>query len=183
MGTCTSTITVDAAPPTIIGEAKPPQFWPPNHKYLSVDLQTCMEKITDPCNPNLTAAQIVNDPSFKITYVGSDEPNSIIGSGNTTNDIYQTGSHTVKLRPERTGASKAWADDFKGRIYHVGIGYTNAGGAATTFDCRYGVPHDQGANAIAQVTTQPGLRSLYPVDTLILAAGLALLAPARRGLP
>jgi hypothetical protein len=113
-----------------------------------VDLKTCIGKIVDACNPSLTPDQI--DSALNIVYVGSDEPNSGGGSGNISSDIVKAGPHIVNLRAERDGTKD-------GRVYHVGITYTNPQGSATTYDCRYGVPHDNsGSKAVDSWTYPPG---------------------------
>jgi hypothetical protein len=138
--TCVSTVTVDAAPPTQVLEDDVPQFWPPNNKFVTVDLKTCVEHVHDPCNTTLTAEQIVSDSSFNVVQVGADEPNS--AGPKDKDDVYKIDHRTVAMRVSRLGTGN-------GRVYHVGITYQNAEGAQTQYDCRYGVPHDQsGAAAV-----------------------------------
>jgi len=116
-----------------------------------------MQRIFDPCNPSLKAAQIAADPSFHIDYVGSDEAAD-------EGDIQPVGPHSISLRIERSGTSLA------GHTYHVGSSYTNEVGAKTSFDCRFGVPHDMGEHAVAQdrwtapagSPDNPGSVTFYP---------------------
>jgi hypothetical protein len=119
-----------AGPPaTELRQVHVPELWPPRHETLTVDVVDCLEQVQNPCDPAITAADVIADPSFTITFVGSDPPGG---------EIETVGPHTVALVPERAG------DDRDGRTFHVGVSYTNPWKVTTAVDCRWVVPHDQG---------------------------------------
>jgi hypothetical protein len=119
------------APATELAQTTVPDLWPPRHETVTLDVAECLEHIDDPCDPELTAGEVVTAPGFKITSVSSDPPGG---------DIEQLGPHTVALVPERPGDSVASG----GRTFHVGVSYENPWKVTTTVDCRWVVPHDQG---------------------------------------
>jgi hypothetical protein len=132
---CTTMVTVeDTIPPVITSvSANPNTLWPPNHKFVTVQVSAV---VTDACGPT----------TWKITGVSSSEPVKSKGKGkgvkgkdgNTSPDWIITGDHTVKLRAERSGKGN-------GRVYTISVQATDAAGnlsavATTTVT----VPHDQG---------------------------------------
>jgi hypothetical protein len=119
-------------PATTVEQLQVPQYWPPDHRVEQVKLESCMELVFDPCNPSLTAADIVASPSFQVDYAGADEAFDPA-------DITVTAPDTVSFVVERNGAGS-------GRTYHVGASYTNELGVLSRFECRFAVPHDQGAH-------------------------------------
>jgi hypothetical protein len=119
----------EGPPATQLGQVHVPELWPPRRETLTIDLVDCLEQVYDPCDSNLTAAEVVADPRFTITSVGSDPAGG---------EIEKVGPHTVALVPERSGT------DVGGRTFHVGISYTNDWDVETALDCRWVVPHDQG---------------------------------------
>jgi hypothetical protein len=126
--TCTFTVNVEAdtEPPVITAAyATPAMIWPPNHKW--VDVQIGLE-LEDDCDA---------EPVYWIMGVTSNEPVNGKGDGNTAPDWMITGEHTLKLRAERAGGGSS-------RIYTIAIRAADASGntADTTVDVV--VPHDQG---------------------------------------
>jgi hypothetical protein len=122
--------------PLSLAQESVPQLWPPNGRSVTIDLASCLDRVFDGCTPGLTASDVVSSPSFHLDYVGADE-------AVTADDIHAAGAHAVELRVARDGAQD-------GRIYHAGASYTDRWGYKATIDCRFGVPHDQGAHAVAQ---------------------------------
>jgi hypothetical protein len=119
-------------PATTVKQLHVSQFWPPDHRVVQVHLQSCMESVSDPCNPSLTAADIVASPSFHVDYAGADEPAD-------PDDLSVAAPDLVSFVVERDGAGS-------GRTYHVGASYTNELGVVSRFECSFAVPHDQGAH-------------------------------------
>jgi hypothetical protein len=132
-GSCTTEVIVDPAPPTAIGD-KMVTLWPPNHNYLTFDLRSCISSVTDTCNQGVTPDGVA--VSATILAYGADEPQSVIGSGNTNGDLILRPDNTFLVRPERSGT-------INGRVFSIWFQYLNAEGAASTALCQIGVPHDQ----------------------------------------
>jgi hypothetical protein len=119
-------------PATDIAQTAVPSFWPPDGRVVTVDVVSCMQSISDACDPSLTAAEIVAAPSFRIDAVGSDDAGG---------EIAVTGPHSVSFRVTRSGTEPA------GRSYVVDASYVNELGVTSAFECRFHVPHDRGAHA------------------------------------
>lgn len=133
VGSCTTEVEVLAAPPTVLAETSVPQFPNLSNSYLSVDLKTCISRVETSCE-TVTPAQ-VND-ALVIEYVGSDEPQSKLAG----DDIIASGPHSVRLRAQHGPGD--------GRVYTVGIRYTNPEGALTRYACKYGVPTSRTGTAV-----------------------------------
>lgn len=130
---CTSTIqVVDTTP----GEVKvhPPQpLWPPNHKYVTLDLiEDCGVMLRDLCGGMLDP--VISAPT--ITCVTSDEPENSHSDGSTVQDIVIVDATTVKLRAERQGMGD-------GRVYNVHFQVQDGSGNVSEGVCPIKVPHDQ----------------------------------------
>lgn len=135
---CTGLVTVQDVTPPVVVQGPPTVLWPPNHRYVSFSLESCIESITDNCDGTISAG------SAQISRVTSDEPDDVGGGGdgNTENDIVITGATTVDLRAERQGGGD-------GRVYEVQFTVQDAAGNVTRGSCPVEVPHDQsGAAAI-----------------------------------
>lgn len=115
----------DHEPPEITCE--PIELWPPNHQYVTVDLEDCITDV-DECDPHWRA---------KIKWVSSDEPENGQGDGNTTNDIVCVDNDTVRLRAERQGPGD-------GRVYKIRFEAKDHKNNKKDFTCEVFVPHDQG---------------------------------------
>jgi hypothetical protein len=135
---CTGLVTVQDVTPPVVVQGPPTVLWPPNHRYVSFSLESCIESITDQCDGTISAG------SAQISRVTSDEPDDVGGGGdgNTENDMVITGATTVDLRAERQGGGD-------GRVYEVQFTVQDAAGNVTRGSCPVQVPHDQsGAAAI-----------------------------------
>ena len=107
---CSTTVTVvDTNPPVILRAAASPNvLWPPNHKFVKVNVTA---NVTDTCNA----------ASWKIVKVQSNERGHATGSGHTAPDWQILDDHTLNLRAERAGSGK-------GRIYTVTLQAQDAAG-------------------------------------------------------
>ena len=115
----------DHEPPKITCE--PIELWPPNHQYVTVDLQDCITDV-DECDPHWSA---------RILWVSSDEPENGQGDGNTDDDIVCVDHDTVRLRAERQGPGD-------GRVYEIRFEAKDHKNNKKDFTCEVFVPHDQG---------------------------------------
>lgn len=125
--TCEFTVTVDAdtEPPVIIGaRATPGLLWPPNHKWVDVQITVDAEDACDPA------------PVCFIVDVTSNEPVNGLGDGDTEPD-WLIGDVGLKLRAERSGTGS-------GRIYSVLVRCEDASGNSTDTTVEVRVPHDRG---------------------------------------
>ena len=100
----------DTTPPEITVASEPIVLWPPNHKYVTVDINQCVTAVSDNCNSTLSVNDVV------ITQVSSDEPEDAPGNGDgkTTTDIVIDDCQTVQIRRERQGGGN-------GRVYTMQI--------------------------------------------------------------
>ncbi|QNA44166.1 Ig-like domain-containing protein [Lacibacter sediminis] len=140
----TFSITVsDNELPTIISvTASPSSLWPPNHKMKTVTLTT---ESTDNCGK----------PDCKIIGVISNEPEVGTGDGDLPNDWLITGSNTVELRAERSGAGN-------GRIYDIFVECTDASGNKATSKTQVIVAHN---------ITAPQSGASYKIGSTVSFAG------------
>jgi|ERR1051325_58352 hypothetical protein len=124
---CFTTVTVvDTTPPVITSVSTTPKvLWPPNHKLITVHVRA---EVTDTCDPH---------PTWRILSVTSSEAVNAHGTGHTSPDWLITDAHTVKLRAERSGKSKA------GRVYTITVQASDASGnLSTPATVTVTVPHD-----------------------------------------
>ena len=128
--TCSFTVTVEAAPPPVIVDvtASPNVLWPPNHKWVDIDISTELE---NSCELPV---------SCTIVDVTSNESANGKGDGNTEPDWVITGDGTVRLRAERSGNGG-------GRVYTVRVRCENEAGEGSEQTVDVVVPHDQGGHA------------------------------------
>jgi CSLREA domain-containing protein len=112
------------APDCSHATASPNLLWPPNHKFVPI-------QITGVTNPGGGPVTIT------VTSIFQDEPVHSPGSGNTGPDGTGVGSSTASVRAERDGGGD-------GRVYHISFTATNASGGSCTGAVTVGVPHDQG---------------------------------------
>jgi hypothetical protein len=116
---CNSVVKVqDTTPPIITSvSASPRTLWPPNHKFVPVQVSVAA---TDICDLS---------PICTVTSVASSEPPTGGGSGNTSPDFQITGPLGVALRAERAGTGN-------GRTYTLAVRCVdhsnNISGLATT---------------------------------------------------
>jgi hypothetical protein len=115
----------DTTPPVIVNAAATPGLlWPPNHKWVNVEITATVSDDQDPA------------PSFRIVSVTSNEPENGLGDGDVSPDWDVTGDHTLKLRAERSGLGN-------GRVYTVRIEARDAAGNTATADVLVKVPHSK----------------------------------------
>jgi YVTN family beta-propeller protein len=122
--TGSTVVTVLFPPPNCSNAvASPNLLWPPNHKFVSIQISGIV-------NPAPGAVTI------SVTSIFQDEPVQSPGSGNTSPDATGVGTSTPSVRAERDG-------DGDGRVYHIAFTATGASGSCTG-SVTVGVPHDQG---------------------------------------
>lgn len=103
-------------------------LWPPNHKFVPIELIGVMDPDGDPV-------------VVTINSIFQDEPINAPGSGNTSPDGQGVGTSTAQVRAERS-------DDGNGRVYHIGFSADDGRGGTCTGEVLVGVPHNQGQEAI-----------------------------------
>lgn len=125
--TCTQTINVvDTTAPVIDSlTASPNVLWPPNHKFIPVNLTV---SVTDNCDPA---------PTCEILSVSSNEAINGLGDGNTAPDWVVTGDLSLNLRAERSGKGS-------GRVYTITVECTDACENSSMETVDVTVPHDKG---------------------------------------
>jgi hypothetical protein len=101
-------------------------IWPPNHKFVSVDILG----VTDPDGDQV---DITIDSIFQ------DEPVDTFGDGAFAPDGQGIGTATAAVRGERNGSKKVPGN---GRFYHVGFTAADGYGASCTDSVAVSVPHD-----------------------------------------
>lgn len=141
--TCTSTagpscsfnVTVrDTQAPEITTNG-PVTLWPPNHKYQTFNVNALVAGVVDNCDTGVGVGGV------RITKVTSDEPESSVGDGNTTDDILIAADcKSVKLRAERVGSGN-------GRVYTITFEVSDAAGNVGTATATVNVPHAQNGPA------------------------------------
>ncbi|NND81780.1 MAG: hypothetical protein HKN50_05055 [Gammaproteobacteria bacterium] len=118
-------------PPVCDGTPSIDTIWPPNHKFVTIDI----EDVTD---PDGDIVMITIDSIFQ------DEPLNTFGDGNTRPDGEGVGTSIARVRAERSGTKKVPGD---GRVYH--ISYTADDGIDQCSGVvQVGVPHDQGRRRV-----------------------------------
>jgi HYR domain. len=124
---CSATVTVkDTTPPVISAlSASPNVLWPPNHKFVPVQVSV---SATDTCDPN---------PTCVVASVASSEPvTGGGGCGNTSPDFVITGPLRVDLRAERCGTGP-------GRTYTITVNCTDHSNNSSQKPTAVTVPHDR----------------------------------------
>jgi len=114
-------------PDCSLATADPGTIWPPNNKFVPVNVVG----VTDPDGDTLT---------LSITSIFQDEPVDSYGDGQFTPDGQGVGPATAEVRAERAGTKKVPGD---GRCYHIGFSAADGRGGTcggTVVTC---VPHDQ----------------------------------------
>ncbi|MBI3953435.1 MAG: Ig-like domain-containing protein [Chloroflexi bacterium] len=104
------------------------QIWPPNHKFVAVNVLG----VTDPEGDVVT---------ITITGIRQDEPVNTVGDGNTGPDGMGVGTATAQVRAERSGTPKVPGN---GRVYHISFTANDGHGGSCASAVKVGVPHDQG---------------------------------------
>lgn len=99
-------------------------LWPPNHKFISVNILGVTDPDGDPVN-------------ITINSIHQDEPTTGTGSGDTCPDANGVGTSTAQVLAERAGNGD-------GRAYHIGFTADDGKGGACTGEVTVCVPHDHG---------------------------------------
>jgi hypothetical protein len=123
---CSANVAIkDTTPPVVTAlSATPDVLWPPNHKYVPVELSV---SVKDTCDVS---------PMCKVTSVVSSEPPLGGGSGNTEPDFLITDALKVLLRAERDGTGP-------GRTYTMTVTCTDQSGNSSQRATVVTVPHNQ----------------------------------------
>lgn len=101
------------------------ELWPPNHKYVDIEIVG----VTDPDGDPVT---------ITITGITQDEPVDAVdnGDGNTSPDGTGVGTSIASVRAEREGTAN-------GRVYEISFTATDPAGAECSGSVTVCVPHDQ----------------------------------------
>lgn len=103
-------------------------LWPPNHQFVSIEV----EGVTDPDGDPVT---ITIDSIFQ------DEAVDAPGSGNTAPDGMGIGTSTAQVRAERVGGGN-------GRVYHIFFTATDGNGGSCSGEVLVGVPKSPNRTAV-----------------------------------
>lgn len=133
--TATRTVNVvDTTAPTLTLTGQMIELWPPNHKYVTINLTQLVASASDGCDGSVTINNVV------ISQVTSDELENSGGDGNTLNDIVIAANcKSVQLRAERDGGGN-------GRVYTITFRVRDAAGNTTTKTAKVIVPHNGGGS-------------------------------------
>lgn len=117
---------------TLVGGKK--TLWPPNHRYITINLADFVTGVSDNCG----AVSPVT-----IRQVTSDEADNAPNSGNTRYDIaISSDAKSVQLRAERI-------ENGNGRVYSITVGATDQAGNIGLATYGVEVPWEKGQQAIA----------------------------------
>jgi hypothetical protein len=110
-------------PPVCTGAfATVPALWPPNHKFISEEIDGVTASAPGPV-------------SIKITGIHQDEQTLGGGSGDTCPDGQGIGTPTAQVRAERAGTGD-------GRVYHIDFTATDSEKSTCSGTVKVCVPHD-----------------------------------------
>jgi len=126
----TQNVTVDdTTPPMLSVSASPANLWPPNHKFVRIDVAVLVNDVCDAT------------PTVRLVSITSNEPENGLGDGNTAPDVsgaaFGTDDRTFFLRSERQGGGS-------GRIYTITYEAEDGSGNVTVAQTQVLVAHDQG---------------------------------------
>jgi hypothetical protein len=107
-----------------------PELWPPNHKFVSINILG----VTDPDGDPVT---------ITINSIRQDEPLKGAGTGNTCPDATGLGTKTAQVRAERAGTGD-------GRVYHISFTADDGKGGTCTGEVKVCVPHSKGKACVDQ---------------------------------
>lgn len=117
------------SPPPVCTKAvaSVPTVWPPNHNFISEQIDG-------------VTASAPGSVSINITGIRQDEPTLGGGSGDTCPDGQGVATGTAQVRAERDGTSD-------GRVYHINFTATDSVNSTCSGEVKVCVPHDQGPPA------------------------------------
>jgi hypothetical protein len=107
-------------------------IWPPNHKFVTINVLG----VTDPDDDPVT---------ITIESIFQDEPVDALGDGRFAPDGAGVGSSTAYVRAERSGTKKVAGN---GSVYHIGFSADDSNGGACIGEVLVGAPHDKNAAPI-----------------------------------
>jgi hypothetical protein len=117
---------VNAPPDCSAPEPSSESIWPPNHKFVHIDIQGVTDIDGD-------AVSVVVDSIFQ------DEPVNSTGDGNTARDGKGVGTAFAEVRAERSGSKHVPGN---GRVYHIGFTASDGRGGSCNGTVLVGVPHN-----------------------------------------
>ena len=123
-------------PPVCTGvAADTDELWPPNHKFVTVQLSGATDPDGDPT-------------TLVVTTVTQDEALNGTGDGDTAPDAARVAgkANQVQLRAERSGNGD-------GRVYRVSFTVTDGKGGSCSGTVYVGVPHDKGHGQAVDTTS------------------------------
>lgn len=144
---------LDVTPPALSVNVTPNVLWPPNHKYVTVNVTV------DTGEP----------ATVTLLDVTSNEPDNGTGDGDTPNDIVINSATQFNLRAERAG-------DGQGRIYTITYTAEDACGNRTEASAQVVVPVNQGSVVATALVADASAES----STLNLRLFLPFVAGANR---
>ena len=103
------------------------EIWPPNHKFVGVNIVG----VTDPDGDPVT---------ITVTKITQDEPLNTFGDGNFEPDGGGLGTSTAQVRAERSGSKKVPGN---GRVYEISFTAEDGNGGKCSASVTVCVPHDQ----------------------------------------
>jgi hypothetical protein len=123
---------VDTKPPAITLQS-PLVLWPPDHDYVSINLDHVIAAVSDACAGSIPIS------NARILSVSSDEPDdALLGDGITFNDIVIAGDcQSVQLRAERVWILGLLGN---GRVYTINLTVTDPSGNVATASYKVSVP-------------------------------------------
>jgi hypothetical protein len=132
----TITVVADSEPPQLVLATETAELWPPNHKYHAFDAADLVASVSDSCDTEMSAADVV------FARGTSDEADNANGDGNTTGDVaFDVGCMTALLRSERAGPGD-------GRVYELTLEARDAAGNPAEALFTVSVPHDRAHAAV-----------------------------------
>jgi hypothetical protein len=131
------TVVADTEPPTLVLSTTAMELWPPNHKYRVIDVADVVGTVSDACDTELSAADVV------FARGTSDEAEDGTGDGSTLDDVlFGEGCASAYVRSERAGPQD-------GRVYELTLSVQDAAGLAGEAVLTVSVPHDRGKKGAA----------------------------------
>jgi hypothetical protein len=153
--TGTQTVTIsDATLPVITLNGTTITLWPPDHKYVKVNVADLVASAVDNCDSGVNLSKVV------ISQVTSDEPENVNGGdGNSLNDIViAPDCKSVDLRAERDGSKN-------GRVYTIYFAVKDLAGKVGTVTTKVTVPKSQGSGGAA-IDDTPALPAPPPYKVM-----------------